>query len=192
VEDLSWLRALPGLDIIVPADRAETRQALRRSARDPRPTFIRIGRTPVPDVTCPDDRLRRGRFTQLRDGSDATIIAVGVAVARALRAAAELADEGVGVRVLNAAYVAPLDTQAIIGAASQTHAIVVAEEANLAGGLGAAVASVVSQLGRAARVPMRLLGLAEFAPTGSSEFLLDYFGLTAAKMRSAVLEALLG
>ena len=190
VEDLSWLRALPGLDIVVPADRRQTRQAVRNAVADPRPTFIRVGRHKVPDVTVEGDELLRGRFLTARSGSDVTFIATGTLVSRALVAAERLAAQGVDARVLNASYIAPLDIEAITAAARETRAIVTAEEANIAGGLGAAVATVVSQLESAARVPLRILGLTEFAPTGSNDFLLQHFGLTADHLADAATEAL--
>jgi len=190
VEDLSWLRPLPGLDIVVPADRRQTRLAVRQAVADPRPTFIRVGRYKVPDVTTDDDVLDRGRFLQHRPGRDVTVIATGTMVARALDAAERLAAVGVSVRVLNAAYIAPLDVDAITSAARGTRAIVTAEEANVAGGLGAAVASVVAQLEDGARVPLRILGLHEFAPTGSTAELLEHFGLTATRIADAARELL--
>jgi transketolase len=190
VEDLSWLRALPGLDIVVPADRRQTRDAVRQAVEHPRPTFIRVGRHKVPDVTVDGDQLIRGRFTTARHGSDVTLIATGTLVSRALIAAERLQASGLDARVLNASYIAPLDVDAITDAARTTGAIVTAEEANIAGGLGAAVASVVSQLETAARVPLRILGLTEFAPTGSTEFLLGHFGLTADHIADAAREAL--
>lgn len=189
VEDLSWLRALPGLDIVVPADRLQTRQAIRAAVESPRPSFIRVGRHKVPDVMPDDAPFERGRFGAIRDGNDVTIIATGTLVSRAIAAADALAAEGVSARVLNAAYIAPLDVTAITDAARQTGAIVTAEEANIAGGLGAAVASIVSQLEDGARVPLRILGLTEFAPTGSTDFLLEYFGLTAGDIVRAAKEA---
>ena len=190
VEDLSWLRALPGLDIVVPADREQTRQAVRNAVANPRPTFIRVGRHKVPDVTPAGFELNRGEFQIIQQGTDVTIIATGTLVSRALQAATELRSQGVSARVVNAAYIAPLDVASIQRAASETRAIVTAEEANVAGGLGAAVASVVSQLGRDSRVPVRILGLTEFAPTGSTDFLLEHFGLTAANIVVAAREAL--
>ena len=108
-----------------------------------------------------------------------TIVATGTMVSRALEAATALEADGVSVRVLNAAYLAPFDSAAIERAARETKAIVTAEEANISGGLGAAVSGVVSQLPPGARVPMRILGLTEFAPTGNTEYLLSHFGLTA-------------
>ncbi|MFV0405336.1 MAG: transketolase family protein [Propioniciclava sp.] len=189
VEDLSWLRALPGLDIVVPADSEQTRRAVRDAAAAPRPTYIRVGRYKVPDVTSEQTPWQRGQMQTLREGRDVTLIGTGTTVSRALEAAELLASEGTSARVLNAVWVTPLDTDAITAAAAQTGAIVVAEEANIAGGLGAAVASVVAQL-PADRVPVRLLGLTDFAPTGSTDFLLEHFGLTAAGYAAAAREAL--
>jgi transketolase len=190
VEDLSWLRALPGLDIIVPADREQTRQAVRNAVANPRPTFIRVGRHKVPDVTPAGFELARGEFQTIQQGTDVTIIATGTLVSRAVEAATALQLQGVSARVVNAAYIAPLDVASIQSAARETRAIVTAEEANVAGGLGAAVASVVSQLEKGARVPVRILGLTEFAPTGSTDFLLEYFGLTTTHIVAAAKEAL--
>jgi transketolase len=190
VEDLSWLRALPGLDIVVPADRWQTRQAVRSAVESPRPTFIRVGRHKVPDVSVDGAALVRGKFTLATQGTDVTIIATGTIVSRALWAAEVLSAEGISARVLNASYIAPLDVEAIVSAAEQTGAIITAEEANVAGGLGAAVASVVGQLDSQRRVPLRILGLTEFAPTGSNDFLLEYFGLTVADIVAAAKEVI--
>lgn len=185
LEDLSWLRALPGLDVIVPADRVQTRLALRKSAADPRPTFIRVGRYKVPDVTPEDATLERGHFDVLADGSDATIIATGTTVAPALAAADDLRGR-VSVRVLNATYLAPIDEQAIAAAAAETSVVITAEEANTSGGLGAAVASVVAQLDLDKPPRMRILGPRSFAPTGDTGFLLDHFGLSKSALASVI------
>ena len=190
VEDFSWLRALPGLDIVVPADRAQTRLVLRDAVANPRPMYIRVGRHKVPDVTPEGAVFERGRFQQLRDGDDITVIATGTLVSRALDAADRLAASGLSTRVLNAVSIAPLDVAAIEAAARQTRAIVTAEEANLAGGLGAAVAMVVAVLERAARVPVRSLGLDTFAPVGSNDALLEHFGLSVAGIASSAEQAL--
>ena len=189
IEDLSWMRALPGLDIVVPADRQETRQSLRLAAASNHPTFIRIGRFGVPDVNPADSTLQRGRWSTLIDGDEVTIFALGTMVSRALDAAALLAELGISARVVNSAWLSPLDNDTVEAAASQTAAIVTVEEANVAGGLGAAVASLVSQR-RGSRVPMRILGISEFAPTGSNEYLLDYFGLNPQGIAKAAREAL--
>lgn len=189
IEDFSWLRALPGLDIIVPADRRQTRQAIQSVINDPRPTFMRVGRFKVPDVSVEGSVLERGRMQTVREGSDVTVIATGTLVSRAIAAAEILAAESLSVRVLNATYLAPFDTDAVIDAARSTKGIVTAEEANVAGGLGAAVGGIVNGLESAARVPMQILGINnEFAPTGSTPFLLDYFGLSVTDVVEALRE----
>ena len=179
IEDLSWLRALPGLDIVVPADRQETRLAVEQAVANPRPTFIRVGRHKVPDVNPENAPLVRGKFGKISDGSDITIIATGTLVSRAVEAHRLLAEQGISARVLNAAYITPLDVEAIVTAAHETRGIIVAEEATVSGGLGAAVASVVGQLPKRKLVPLRLLGVTAFAPTGNNDYLLEHFGLTA-------------
>ena len=185
VEDLSWVRALPGLDVVVPADRIQTEHAVRSAVATPRATFIRIGRRKVPEVSAPDETLRRGRFSVARDGSDITIIAIGTTVANAVAAAEMLASDGVDARVLNAVYLTPFDTDALAAAATQTRAILTVEDANLSGGLGAAVAAQLVSMQLPARIPVRMLGLREFAPTGDEDFLLEYFGLDPSSIARA-------
>ena len=193
IEDLSWLRPLPGLDIVVPADHHQTRRAVEMIAADPRPTYIRVGRFAVPEVSEHDDPFERGRMITAREGSDATVVAVGTMVSRSLGAAAELAAEGIDVRVLDAAWIAPFDRDAVVAAATETAGIVTAEEAVVSGGLGAAVAGIVSGLDAAARRRVIRLGIdGEFAPTGDTEFLLEHFGLTASGIAAAVREVLDG
>jgi transketolase len=188
IEDFSWLRALPGLDIVVPADRSQTKAAVREAAARPRPMFIRVGRFKVPDLPVETESLERGRFQLIRDGKDVTLIATGTLVSRAIEAADALSADGISARVLNAVYIAPLDEDAIAAAARDTRAIVTAEEANVAGGLGAAVASLI--VGGPDLVPVEILGFHDFAPTGSARFLLELNGLTGDGVREAALRAL--
>jgi transketolase len=183
IEDLSWLRAVAGLPVVVPADPAQTVQAVRWAAANLGPSYLRIPRFPVPDVTPPGSPFLPGRAIQLTDGNDITIIAAGTMVSRALQAAELLRPEDIQARVLNITFVEPLDTDAILTAAAQTAGIVTAEEATTTGGLGAAVATLTAQ-----HLPthLRILGvLGSFAPTGSTAFLLEYFGLTAEHIAAA-------
>ena len=185
VEDFSWLRALTDLVLLAPADPAQTRAAVRWAAGAGRPCYMRIGRFKVPAVTPEDAPFEVGRAAVLRQGGDVTLIATGVMVSRALEAADRLAAEGIQARVLNMATVAPLDEAAVLAAAAETGRIVTAEEAVVTGGLGAAVAAVVV---RHKPVPMRILGVPGFAPTGSAGFLLDHFGLNAEGIARAARE----
>jgi transketolase len=177
IEDLSWMRAIANLPVVVPADPAQTRAAVRWAAQNPGPAYLRIPRHKVPAVTPDDAAFLPGQSLQLTDGDDVTVIAIGTMVSRALEAAERLRGEGIGVRVLNMAFVDPIDEPAILAAAAETNGIVTAEEATVSGGLGAAVASLVVEH---QPVAMRILGVrGEFAPTGDTAYLLEHFGLTA-------------
>jgi transketolase len=182
IEDLSWLRAIADLHIVVPADPQQTRDAMRWAVESRRPSYLRIGRVKVPAVTPTDAPFELGHALQLRDGDDVTLIATGTMVSRALDAAVVLAAAGVSARVLNMATIVPLDEEAIVRAATQTRGIVTIEEACTTGGLGAAVAQTVV---RTHPVRMRVLGVTSFAPTGKAEFLYEYFGLTPAGIAAA-------
>ena len=177
IEDLSWIRAIAGLPVIVPADPAETRAALRWAAAHDGPSYLRIGRFAVPAVHPDDITFRPGESRELVAGGDVTVVAIGTMVSRALEAAALLRKEGIGLRVINMASVEPLDDAAVLRAAAETRGVITAEEATITGGLGAAVAGL---LGQRRPTRMRILGVPRaFAPTGSTEFLLAHFGLTA-------------
>lgn len=187
IEDLSWMRAIPGLDIIVPADPAQTRSAVRWAAASGRPTYIRVPRFKVPAVTPEGAPFEPGRAVCLANGSDVTLIAIGTMVSRAMEAAALLGEQGISARVLNMTFVEPLDVAAVQAAARETGAIITAEEGLLSGGLGSAVARVVAEHHP---VPVRMMGVPAFAPTGSASFLLEHFGLTAEGLAGAAREVL--
>ncbi len=184
IEDLSWTRAIANLAVVVPADAAQTRAAVRWAAANPAPLYLRVPRYKVPDVTPAGAPFEPGQSVRLRDGEDATVIAIGTMVSRAIAAADQLRSQGVGVRVLNMPFVDPLDIDAILDAASQTRGIVTAEEATVSGGLGAGVATAVAEHHP---VPMRILGVRDaFAPTGDTTYLLEHFGLTTDGIVDAV------
>ncbi|MGO9255182.1 MAG: transketolase family protein [Bryobacteraceae bacterium] len=187
IEDLAWTRVIAGLTVIVPADPAETAQAVRAIAAMDGPAFLRLSRLPVPDVHPADLDFRIGRARVLRAGRDIALIANGTMVCRALEAAALLEREGVSARVINMSTLQPLDREAILDAAGSTQAIVTVEEHSVYGGLGGAVAEVTAT---SRPVPMRILGIPTFAPTGTAEWLFEYFGLTPQGICSAALELL--
>jgi transketolase len=188
IEDLSWLRAIANLPIVVPADHVQTSAAVRWAATTSGPCYIRVPRFKVPEVTPADAPFEPGKAIQLADGEDITIIAIGTMVSRALWAAQQLRADGIGARVLNMTFVEPLDREAVLAAARETRGIVTAEEATTTGGLGAAVAATVVE---EHSVPMRLLGIhRQFAPTGDAAFLLEHFGLTSAGIVEAARELL--
>ncbi len=185
IEDLAWTRAIANLTVIVPADPMETEQATRVIAATPGPVFLRLSRMGVPQVHPADYRFEIGRAAVLREGADVTLIANGVMVTRAIDAAAQLAEQGIQATVLNAATVQPLDETTILAAAARTRAVVTMEEATIRGGLGGAVAELLSTR---RPTPMRILGAAGFAPTGSIDWLLEHFGLSVAAIVTAARE----
>ncbi len=185
IEDIAWMRAVSGLTVLAPADPLQTRQAVRWAATAGRPVFMRVPRFKVPATTPEGAAFEPGRALTLRDGGDVAILAYGTMVSRALAAAALLEERGVQARVLNCASIVPLDDDAVLRAAAETGRIVTAEEGLQRGGLGGAVAELVAQRHP---VPMRILGLPGFAPTGSAAFLLDHFGLNAEGIARAALE----
>lgn len=183
LEDAAWLRVLPGMSVIVPADPAETASALRWAHGHDGPVYIRISRMGVPDVQPAGYEFKPGKASVLRPGTDVTIIANGTIVHRALAAAELLAAEGVDARVLSMPSVKPLDEDAVVAAASETRGIVTCEEGFAAGGLGGAVAEVVVRT-RPTRVTT--LGFPDaFAPSGSAGFLIDEAGLSASGIADA-------
>jgi transketolase len=190
IEDLAWTRVIPNLTVIVPVDPVETKAALLWARDHMGPVFLRLSRLPVPVLLPEDYVFTPGHAVTMREGSDVTIIANGVLVCRALDAATKLAKRGISARVLNASSMAPMDRDAVIKAAKETGGIVTVEEASIYGGLGGAVAEIV-----ATEHPtrMKILGVpGVFAPTGSAEFLLEHFGLTAAGIETAALQLLEG
>ncbi|HEX3982674.1 MAG TPA: transketolase C-terminal domain-containing protein [Acidisoma sp.] len=185
LEDFAWMRALTDMTIVVPADPLQTQAVVRWAATANRPIFMRVGRYKVPSVTDADAGFEVGKASLLRDGRDVTVIACGTMVSRAVEAADRLAGRGLSARVLNMTTIQPLDEAAVIAAARETGAIVTAEEAVIHGGLGSAVAECVVLH---KPVPMRILGMPGFAPTGSTRFLLDHFHLNADGIVAAALE----
>jgi transketolase len=176
IEDFAWIRALPNVPVIAPADRIETAAAVDWAAEHDGPCFLRLSRVGVPDLLPEGHRFELGKANTLRDGKDLTIIANGVLTHRAIAAAEILKGRGLSARVLNMASVRPIDAGAILKAAEETGAILTCEEHTVFGGLGSAVAEVVVE---SHPVPMKMLGVPGiFAPTGSANFLLDEFGMS--------------
>jgi transketolase len=188
IEDLAWTRIIPNLAVVVPADPAETSGAMHYSLVHKGPIFLRISRMPVRAVHEEGFEFRLGKANTLRHGNDVTLMANGVMVSRALDAADSLAKLGIDARVLNMSSMSPMDVDAVLDAARTTRGIVTAEEALAAGGLGGAVAEILATNHPA---PMRILGVpGVFAPTGSAEYLLEHFGLTASGIQKAALSLL--
>jgi transketolase len=187
IEDVAWMRALPNMTVIFPADPAETRAAVRWAATAGKPVYMRIGRFKVPAVSPEGQAFEVGKAVELRKGADVTLVATGTMVCRALAAAELLAARGHQARVLDLHTLKPLDAEALLRAARETGKVVTIEEACVEGGMGSAVAALLAQR---CPVPMRILGVTGFAPTGETGFLLDHFGLDAAGIAKAAIDLL--
>lgn len=175
LEDIALMRVLPGMTVIVPADATETKKAVRVLADMQGPAYLRLGRAPVPILFNDDYRFEIGKAPKLRDGKDVAIMACGVMVAEALDAAEQLAREGISALVLNCSSIKPLDEEAVAAAAEQCGCVVTAEEHNVIGGLGGAVAEALS---RRRPTPMRMIGAQDtFGESGKPDELLEKYGL---------------
>ena len=176
LEDIALMRTIPGKTIINPADAVEARAAVEASMQTYGPFYMRFGRYACPIVT-EGYKFELGKGMMLRDGKDVTIVATGYMVHLALEAAEALAAEGIDARVVNIHTIKPLDAEIIIKAAKETGAIVTAEEHNIIGGLGAAVAEVVCEN---CPVPMLRVGVEDkFGKSGKVQPILEEYGLTA-------------
>ncbi|WP_411682336.1 transketolase family protein [Clostridium thailandense] len=188
LEEISIMRCLPNMRVVVPADYHETKKATIAAAETYGPIYIRFGREKVPVITDENTPFEIGKAYCLREGSDVAIIACGVMVYKSLVAAEELAKEGINVMVINNHTVKPIDQDSIIEAAEKTGAIVTAEEHQLAGGMGSAVLEVLAQK---CPVPVEMVGIDDrFGESGDPDELMKAFGLTSASIVAAVKDVL--
>lgn len=184
ITDLAILRSLPGMTIVVPADPLAVAKLLPQVAAWEGPVFFRLCRNEVPQIFTEDYQPKIGKGITLVDGDDATIVACGVLVARALEAAEALRREGIRARVVEIHTIKPLDVQLITRCAQETGAIVTAEEHSIIGGLGGAVAECMAA---AHPAPMERVGLADtFAECGPYADLLDKYGMSIKAIADAV------
>ena len=176
-EDIALMRSIPGMVIINPADDIEARAAVFAAAEHDGPVYMRFGRLAVPRVFDEDYKFEIGKAVTLREGADVTIIATGLMVNEAIEAAKTLEAEGVSVELINMHTIKPLDKDAVIKAAKKTGCIVTAEEHNIIGGLGSAVAEAVSE---EYPVPVVRVGVNdEFGKSGPAVELLHLYRLDA-------------
>jgi transketolase len=188
IEDLSLICSLPGFTVIVPADAIETARAVEAAAAHLGPFYIRLCRPKIPLVYNEDYRFKLGKAVTMRQGKDATIIAIGLMVKAALEAAQNLEQEGIDCRVLNMSTLKPLDEATITQTAVETGAVVTAEEHLEHGGLGSMVARVVAQH---QPVPMEFVAIKDtYAKSGKPAELLERYGLTAKDIEQAVKSAI--
>ena len=184
IEDLSMMCSLPGFTVIVPADAVETTQAVKAAASYKGPVYIRLCRPEAVVVYDENYQFTIGKANVLRTGLDVTIITMGLIVAQSLEAADNLKRGGIDCRVLNMSTLKPIDEKAVIQAATETGAIVTAEEHLEHGGLGSIVSQIVAEN---QPVPMELVAIKDtYAKSGKPAELLENYGLTAKYIEQAV------
>jgi transketolase len=176
VEDISLMRTLPNMTVLVPADANEMEKAVFAAAKYNGPVYIRTGRLPT-DICIPEDMgFEIGKANLLKDGRDVAIIACGIMVPQALLAAEALEARGIHARVLDMHTIKPLDEEAVRSAAKDCGAVVTAEEHSIIGGLGSAVAEVLADK---ADVPFERVGIMDrFGQSGKPPILFEEYGLT--------------
>ena len=188
VEDISLMRSIPNMTVVVPADGIEAEKMIFAAAEFNGPMYVRLGRSAVPTIFGEDYDFEIGKGVVLRDGNDVTIIACGIMVNEALIAADILKEENINARVINMSTIKPIDTELIIKAAKETKAIVTAEEHSIIGGLGSAVSEVVCENHP---VVVKKVGMNDcFGESGTPNELLAKYGLTAKDIVEKVKEAL--
>lgn len=176
-EDIALMRTIPGMTIINPADAVEAKAAVKAAIEFKGPVYLRFGRFAVPTINSEDYTFELGRGVELCDGKDVSIVASGLTVHMALEAAELLKADGISARVINIHTIKPIDADILVKAAKETGAIVTAEEHSIIGGLGSAVAEVLSEK---CPVPMRRIGVGDkFGKSGQVPDLLKEYGITA-------------
>lgn len=187
LEDFAIMRVLPNMNVICPVDAIEAKKATHAIIDTEGPMYMRTSRAALPIVTKEDDPFVIGRANVMRDGADATVIACGLMVYEALMAAEILAKESIDIKVVNMHTIKPIDQDMIITCAKETGAIVTAEEHQMIGGLGGAVAEV---LVKNSPVPMEMVAVNDsFGETGSPQELLSAYHLKAVDIVAAVKRA---
>lgn len=188
LEDIALMRSLPNMVVISPVDSIEARKATLAIARLPKPCYIRLSRDKIPVVTSDQTPFEIGRAEVFYEGNDVAIIATGQMVYKALLAAKEMELHKISVRVINCHTIKPLDKQTVLKAAEECGAIVTIEEHQVIGGLGGAVAEVLSQN---FPVPLKIIGVEDqFGESGEPNELLVKFGLTQEVIIKAITHVL--
>ncbi len=176
-EDIALMRSIPGMVILNPADDVEARKAVRAAAAWDGPVYLRFGRLAVPVLFEEDYPFEIGKGVTLAQGTDVTIVATGLMVGEAIKAVELLKNEGISARLINMPTIKPIDRDILVAAANETGAIVTAEEHNVIGGLGSAVAEVICET---VPVPVLRVGVEDtFGTSGPALDLLPLFGLCA-------------
>jgi transketolase len=189
LHDLAVLQAIPNIDIVVPADNFESREAIRASLDHSRPIYIRFGKSAMPDLHSPEATFKIGQCSQLRTGTDVTFIATGETVSRAVAASDLLVEAGISAGVISMHSIRPFDLQALLRAAQSSQAIITVEEHSIHGGLGSLCATNLMEAGY--WIPFRRVAIPdENTVTGSQEDIFNHYGITAEGLSKTARELL--
>jgi len=183
LEDITLMRSLPNMVVIAPGDSVEAEKATLAMATDKRPTYLRLAREATPIITTPETPFEIGKAYVFKEGADVTLIATGTMSYQALEAANQLEKDGINAEVIHVPTIKPLDDATILASVRKTGAVVTAEEAQIKGGLGGAIAEL---LGENHPTIMKRIGMQdEFGQSGTPDQLLEHYGLDAKHIRLA-------
>lgn len=184
LEDISMMRTLPNMTVMCTSDDIQTRWAVKEIAKYNGPVYLRLCRLATPVIYDKNQEFEIGKGVQIGDGTDATVIAMGVVVSEALKAKEELEKQGINIRVIDMHTIKPIDKELIIKSAKETKKIITVEDHSIIGGLGSAVCEVLSENYPAKVIRM---GVADtFGKSGKAEALLEYFELTSKHIQEKV------
>jgi transketolase len=186
LEDITLMRVLPNMVVVAPGDSIEAEKATKLIAENGKPTYLRLAREKTPIFSTDESPFEIGKAYVLREGHNVTLLGTGTMTYQLLVAAKVLAEQGISAEVVHVPTIKPLDETTIIASARKTGRVVTAEEAQIKGGFGGAIAELLSdQL----PTPLKRIGMQDrFGESGAANELLDYFGLTGAKMAITVKE----
>ena len=188
VEDISIMRSIPNMTVLVPADGVEAEKMIFEAANVYGPMYVRLGRSAVDTIFTEEYKFEIGKGTVLTEGDDVSIIACGIMVNEAIKASEELKKEGINARVINMSTIKPIDKELIIKSAKETKAIVTAEEHSIIGGLGSAVSEVLAE---ECPTILKRVGIKDvFGESGNPNDLLEKYGLTYKDIISSVKEVI--
>ena len=189
IDDISLMRQLPNMTVIVPADAEEAYQAVMACAENKDPYYLRFGRYPTPVLYDKDYKFKIGKASVLREGSDITIYATGIMVAKAIAVADLLVEKGLSATIINIATIKPVDSELIIKHSLGKRAVFSMEEASILGGLGSAIAETLAAVRNTP--PLIRFGLQDtFGQSAKADELLDHYGLTPPKLSNQILNFL--
>ncbi len=188
VEDIALMRVLPNMTVLVPADAVETKRMMDAAVELNGPVYLRLGRLATEVILPEDYQFELGKAVTLKEGTDVTIIAIGLMVEKAVEAAEIMAGEGISARVLNMGCIKPIDRDAIVAAAKETGAIVTAEEHSIIGGLAGAVCEVLAETLPA---PVEKVGIMDqFGQSGKAVDVLEHYNLNTTAIVQAAKKAI--